>query len=150
MPPKKDPPSVEESLAGLADGLAKLLASNESITRQIATQIKTTTNLVTTLAKAKSEIPLSEPPENDPPPPYKSPRIQLPFFDGSNPLDWLFQADQYFTFYAIPTNQRLALVAFYLQGDALSLAHPYSKTFKPLSSNLNNLGDSGAHVRPTD
>ncbi|GJU43443.1 hypothetical protein Tco_1200709 [Tanacetum coccineum] len=41
-------------------------------------------------------------------------------FDGTSPLDWLFQADQYFTFYNIPLEQRVALASFHFQGDALS------------------------------
>ncbi|GJT50246.1 retrotransposon gag protein [Tanacetum coccineum] len=44
----------------------------------------------------------------------------LPTFDGTCPLDWLFQADQYFTFYNIPVDQRVALASFHFQGDALS------------------------------
>ncbi|GJT68017.1 ty3-gypsy retrotransposon protein [Tanacetum coccineum] len=44
----------------------------------------------------------------------------LPKFDGTSPLDWLFQADQYFTFYNIPLEQRVALASFHFQGDALS------------------------------
>ena len=50
----------------------------------------------------------------------RPPKITLPTFDGSNPLDWLFQAEQYFVFYNIATHQRLPIVAFHLSGDALS------------------------------
>jgi len=48
------------------------------------------------------------------------PKIQLSFFDGSDLLDWLFQADQFFQFYNITWESRLHMVAFYMHGDALS------------------------------
>ncbi|GJX65230.1 retrotransposon gag protein [Tanacetum coccineum] len=47
-------------------------------------------------------------------------KITLPTFNGSNTLDWLFQADQYFTFYNIEPPHRLAMISFHLFGDALS------------------------------
>ncbi|OMO79377.1 reverse transcriptase [Corchorus capsularis] len=50
----------------------------------------------------------------------KSPKIHLSTFDGTNPLDWLFQAEQYFSFHAIAPEQRLPLVAFYMSGLPLS------------------------------
>ncbi|KAL0367203.1 UNVERIFIED_CONTAM: hypothetical protein Sradi_3610400 [Sesamum radiatum] len=50
----------------------------------------------------------------------KPPKISLPFFDGSNPLDWLFQANQYFTYYQTPPPDRLPLISFYMHRPALS------------------------------
>jgi len=76
--------------------------------------------------------------QNPPPPPQTSPRsshshlhqqqppsprppaLTLPFFEGTQPLDGLFQAKQYFSFYQIPMDQRLAMMGFHMQGDALS------------------------------
>ncbi|XP_058757457.1 uncharacterized protein LOC131630720 [Vicia villosa] len=58
---------------------------------------------------------------NIPPlPPPRSPKLELPMFDGSEPLDWLFQAEQYFNFYNLPPENRLSLISFYMKGDALS------------------------------
>lgn len=53
-------------------------------------------------------------------PKLKQPKIQLKPFNGSKPLDWLFQADQYFTLYHVLVEQRLHYVSFFMQGDALS------------------------------
>ncbi|KAK9071834.1 hypothetical protein SSX86_008263 [Deinandra increscens subsp. villosa] len=50
----------------------------------------------------------------------RPPKINLPMFDGSNPLDWIFQAENYFTYYQIPVAQCLNLAVFYLTGEALS------------------------------
>ncbi|XP_050908813.1 uncharacterized protein LOC127122537 [Lathyrus oleraceus] len=49
----------------------------------------------------------------------KPPKLRLLPFDGTNPLDWVFQANQFFAHYAIPHHQRLAHVAGYMTGDAL-------------------------------
>lgn len=58
------------------------------------------------------------------PPPFsdhqpKPPKLHLQPFDGSNPLEWIFQADQFFTYYSIPPHQRLAHIAPYMVDDAL-------------------------------
>ena len=58
--------------------------------------------------------------QQSPTPTIRPPTLNLPFFDGTHPLDWLFQADQYFSFYQIPPDQRLPMVGFHMQGDALS------------------------------
>jgi len=50
----------------------------------------------------------------------RPPKIQLSFFDGSDPLDWLFQADQFFQFYNITWESRLHMAAFYMREYALS------------------------------
>ncbi|XP_058751143.1 uncharacterized protein LOC131624200 [Vicia villosa] len=52
-------------------------------------------------------------------PTFRSPKLELPLFDGYSPLEWLFQAEQYFSFYNLPPENRLSLVSFYMKGDAL-------------------------------
>lgn len=52
--------------------------------------------------------------------PVRTPKIELIPFDGTNPLEWLFQAEQFFAFYNIPNESRLSLASFYMKGDALS------------------------------
>ncbi|KAL0419109.1 UNVERIFIED_CONTAM: hypothetical protein Sradi_1324400 [Sesamum radiatum] len=65
-----------------------------------------------------------QPPPALPPSPSSSniklPKLTLPPFDGSNPLDWIFQAEQFFTFYQVAQEHRLDLISFYMQGDAWS------------------------------
>jgi len=53
-------------------------------------------------------------------PQFCTPKIELNTFDGTNPLEWVFQAEQFFSFYSIPHENRLALASFYMKGDALS------------------------------
>ncbi|XP_019450613.1 PREDICTED: uncharacterized protein LOC109352884 [Lupinus angustifolius] len=50
----------------------------------------------------------------------RPPKLQLLPFDGSEPLDWIFQAEQFFQFYLISPEQRIPMIAFYMQGEALS------------------------------
>jgi len=50
----------------------------------------------------------------------KPPKLILLPFDRSNLLDWLFQADQYFTHYSINPNLHLSYIASYMSGDALA------------------------------
>ncbi|XP_058757342.1 uncharacterized protein LOC131630580 [Vicia villosa] len=58
----------------------------------------------------------------NPPPPnsgFRHPKIELSYFDGTDALEWLFQAEQFFAFYSIPYENRLPMAAFYMKGDAL-------------------------------
>jgi len=49
----------------------------------------------------------------------KPPKIRLLPFDGNNLMDWVFQAEQFFSPYSIPRPQRLANITGYMIGDAL-------------------------------
>ncbi|RHN51749.1 putative succinate dehydrogenase (quinone) [Medicago truncatula] len=56
---------------------------------------------------------------NPSPPSFRTPKLELSMFDGTDPLEWLFQAEQFFTFYQIPVESRLPMSSFYMKGDAL-------------------------------
>ncbi|KEH41756.1 hypothetical protein MTR_1g054555 [Medicago truncatula] len=60
------------------------------------------------------------PPPPLPPPPFKPSKLTLPAFDGTNPLDWLFQAEQFFNHYNIQPATRLQYLSTYMTGDALA------------------------------
>nr|GEU30150.1 hypothetical protein [Tanacetum cinerariifolium] len=148
MPPKHDPPSIKESIVAMSENISKLTVSTnlnndkilanqaasslqlknlgkqlENLGKQLATQNEQNGNLIATLTQPLQRT-IQMPPPTAPPPnrdlQIRPPKLNLPAFDGTNPLDWLFQADQYFSFYNITPPQRLAMVAFYLSGDALS------------------------------
>ncbi|GJS06497.1 transposon ty3-G gag-pol polyprotein [Tanacetum coccineum] len=128
-------------MAAMAANISKLLESqtitNENIkatqaqsssqldviSKQLVAQYEQTATLISTIAQNHGRT-HQQPPNNAPPMPYGlkiwPPKLNLPAFDGSNPLDWLFQADQYFSFYNITPPQRLSMIAFHLTGDALS------------------------------
>ena len=122
MPPKRDPPSIEEAIAALSENISKLVASSnlnnekllanqaasslqlENIGKQLAAQYEQTTNLIATIAQTPQRN-TQTPPHTAPPPncdlQIRPPIFFLRAFDGTNPLDWLFQVDQYFSFYNI-------------------------------------------------
>ncbi|GKB30446.1 ty3-gypsy retrotransposon protein [Tanacetum coccineum] len=105
MPPRKDT-SNDDPPTSFQDQLSVLNAKVDALTNSMAT-----------LLQARP------PPPPPPPPPHNQPRppkILLPNFDGSNPLDWIFQANNYFEYYSIPADQRVTLAVFYFIGDALS------------------------------
>ncbi|XP_077233660.1 uncharacterized protein LOC143875969 [Tasmannia lanceolata] len=47
-------------------------------------------------------------------------RMDVPHFDGTDPTGWTFKVEQFFHYYSIPEDQRLALTSFHLDGPALS------------------------------
>ncbi|KAJ0719583.1 putative retrotransposon gag domain, aspartic peptidase domain superfamily [Helianthus annuus] len=142
MPPRKDttgddlPPTVSDQLSQL------IIATNSSSSHtaaQLTALIETTTNLATQITKLTDNITTDSfrngtpkstddsSSSNNRRPTPKPPKINLPLFDGSNPLGWIFQAENYFSYYKVPPEERIELTAFHLVGDALSwyqnLAH---------------------------
>ncbi|GJS84533.1 ty3-gypsy retrotransposon protein [Tanacetum coccineum] len=123
MPPKRDPPPIEEALASITEALTKLnttfTETQDAMRQQLAQHFEHTTALMTiNTTKPETVINTTTPPTHGLD--IRPPKLTLPTFNGSNPLDWLFQADQYFTFYNIEPPRRLAMIAFHLSGDALS------------------------------
>jgi hypothetical protein len=42
-------------------------------------------------------------------------KLSVPRFDGSNPIDWLFQIESFFNFHEMPEASRLQIVAFHFR-----------------------------------
>nr|XP_043614527.1 uncharacterized protein LOC122586615 [Erigeron canadensis] len=149
MPPRKDASSSDEMSSTSNDQLNQLItittnsANNQAnLNTQIAALVQATTNLnakldaqtentarlinqVTRLTdRSTSESDEEEPTRHhvnrDQPRNPRPPKIQLPNFDGSHPLGWIFQAENYFTYYQIPPQERVTLTAFHFVGDALT------------------------------
>ncbi|KAL4587069.1 hypothetical protein LXL04_011719 [Taraxacum kok-saghyz] len=147
MPPKPEssssfftvdnPPSLESSMAAMVDNISHLVNSSTTnqahtqaqlniIMKQLSTQYEQTNallaNIIKTTDKAETSktFPKPEFQHQNTNQAIRHPKLTLATFDGSNPLDWLFQADQYFSFYDIQPPERLTMTAFHLSGDALS------------------------------
>jgi len=41
-------------------------------------------------------------------------RLDLPTFDGDDPSNWVYKANQYFEFYQVPENRKVKVASFYL------------------------------------
>lgn len=52
--------------------------------------------------------------------PVRATKAMLAPFDGSNPLEWIFQAESYFELNQVAIPQHLALVPFFMTGLALA------------------------------
>ncbi|OMO55704.1 reverse transcriptase [Corchorus capsularis] len=50
----------------------------------------------------------------------KTPKYFLTHFDGSNVHAWIFQAEQYFSYYSIAPDQRIPIAGFFMTGEALT------------------------------
>ena len=46
-------------------------------------------------------------------------RLDFPRFKGDDPASWVYKANQYFSFYQTPLNERLLMASFHMEGDAL-------------------------------
>lgn len=71
-----------------------------------------------------------------PPPPPLLPlscphiKLEVPCFDGHNPLGWIFKISQFFEYQATPKEECITLASFYLNGPALSwFEWSYRKAF---------------------
>lgn len=47
-------------------------------------------------------------------------KLEVPRFDGQDPLGWIFKISQFFDYQGVPEQERLTVVSFYMEGPALS------------------------------
>jgi hypothetical protein len=48
---------------------------------------------------------------------YLIPKIDMRKFDGKDPITWIFQMEQLFDIYQVPTLQKVTLASLYLEPD---------------------------------
>jgi len=133
MPPlKPQTKDLEEILQSIQERLSCIQVQMEDNHNRQAAMKTNNDSVQSTLTFLMNQIPSTHPDENTSHPPgstqynsnplpnIRSPKLQLAFFEGPEPLDWLFQAEQYFTFYHIPSELRISMVAFHMKGEALS------------------------------
>ncbi|KAL0385789.1 UNVERIFIED_CONTAM: hypothetical protein Sradi_2973200 [Sesamum radiatum] len=134
IPPKLTQ-ALEDAVHSLTERLAELHASLEQhiqssslrhdslassvadLRLQIQTHSASSASSPPLLYTSSSSAPLPQFPSALVP---KPPKLHLPPFDGSEPLDWIFQAEQYFTYHQVAPPQRLAIISFFMHGEALS------------------------------
>lgn len=110
---KSDIAQLQESIAALTTAFTEF-KTNQDLRHE--TYLNTFQTLQTQQLESQSNSPIVTATPLDT---IKPPKLVLPFFDGSNPLDWVFQANQFFTHYGIAQAQRLTHIACYMSGDAL-------------------------------
>ncbi|MCI00025.1 hypothetical protein A2U01_0021039 [Trifolium medium] len=75
------------------------------------------------------------------PPPHKTPhlKLDLPRFQGTDPLGWIFKISQFFTYHNTPEEERITVASFYLDGAALAC---YLSDFEALANRIVGLSPS--------
>jgi hypothetical protein len=79
--------------------------------------------IITQLATLTTQpTPPTPPPLNPPPLNTALPRMKLdvPKFDGSDAMGWIFKISQFFDYHNTPEEDRLTVASFYMEGQALS------------------------------
>ena len=46
-------------------------------------------------------------------------KLDFPRFDGTDPLNWIFRAEQFFSYYDTPDPQRLTIAAVHMEGTVI-------------------------------
>lgn len=68
-----------------------------------------------------SHLTSTTPATNQPPsPPRLSVKLDVPRFDGHDPLGWIFKITQFFDYQGTPEEDLIMVSSFYLDGPALS------------------------------
>ncbi|XP_035834255.1 uncharacterized protein LOC118482726 [Helianthus annuus] len=138
MPPRKDVSSSDETSPPIAEQLSLLIeattaasANSTETANNLADLIRATQTLTTKIDQLTDHVTAGD----DSPPRHRSPlrrpqnqnrrqprqpKITLPLFDGSNSLEWIFQAENFFSYYQTPEDERVELAVFHFVGDALS------------------------------
>ncbi|MCH81119.1 retrovirus-related pol polyprotein from transposon opus [Trifolium medium] len=111
------PPSIAELTASINN----LVQSQQAFQTSISADFNNLTNDVNTI-RAHLGPPGFPPLHNHDPPPFPSTTIKLdiPRFDGSDPLGWIFKITQFFDYHSTPDDQRLRIASFYMEGEALT------------------------------
>jgi hypothetical protein len=111
------PPSIIE----LAASINNLVQSQQTFQTAISTNLN---NLVTDVNNLRARLPppgFPHTPNHDPPPLHTtSIKLDIPRFDGTDPLGWIFKITQFFDYHLTPDDQRLRIASFYMEGEALT------------------------------
>ncbi|GAU35886.1 hypothetical protein TSUD_383780 [Trifolium subterraneum] len=65
-------------------------------------------------------FPFPHDPGPPPQPHHTTIKLEIPKFDGSNALGWIFKITQFFDFHRTPEDQRIRMASFYMEGEALT------------------------------
>ncbi|MCI75985.1 hypothetical protein A2U01_0097254, partial [Trifolium medium] len=47
-------------------------------------------------------------------------KLDVPKFDGTDAMGWIFKISQFFDYHQTPEEERLTIASFYMEGQALS------------------------------
>ncbi|GAU45274.1 hypothetical protein TSUD_99960 [Trifolium subterraneum] len=90
---------------------------------ELTEKVDTIITQLQTLTTQSRPTPTPTPPPYPPPqPPHFLPRMKLdvPKFDGTDAMGWIFKISQFFDFHQTTEEERLTVASFYMEGPALS------------------------------
>jgi hypothetical protein len=110
------PPPPPVTLSDIAHTLQQLITTQQDF-RHDLTAINTEIGLLQNRLTTGGATP-------PPPPPHgfsnTTIKLEIPRFDGSDALGWIFKINQFFDFHQTPADQRLNIASFYMEGEALT------------------------------
>ncbi|GAU49705.1 hypothetical protein TSUD_182030 [Trifolium subterraneum] len=111
------PTTIEEAI--------RLLTSNQSSLHsqqtRMASQIDEILHKLAALDPATASASATSPPPPSPPPfprPHRM-KLDVPRFNGTDALGWIFKINQFFDYHDTPEAERLTVASFYMEGPAL-------------------------------
>jgi len=95
------------------DQLEEAISSLSEKHSELASKVDVLCDRLTQLA--------TQPTTSSPPPPPRHPvKLDIPRFNGHDPLGWIFKITQFFYYQGTPNDDRITVTSFYLDGPALS------------------------------
>lgn len=117
---------LEEAISRLSQGQASLTQNHTSLNTKMDS-IHTSLNskidsILDRLAAIIVTLPSPSSPTHHSPSPVHRPHMKLnvPRFDGHDPLGWIIKISQFFDYQGIPEHEHLIIASFYMDGPALS------------------------------
>lgn len=109
---------IEEAITKLTSNQLTLTAIQNTMKTKIdellqkIAQLETSQHSPTSSTANQCSIPSS-------PNPHRM-KLEVPRFDGTNPLGWIFKITQFFEYHTTPDHECLTIVSFYMEGPALA------------------------------
>lgn len=101
---------LEDVLARLGHTMHSMTLKMDELLNRVAPLTPSSTNNPTPVHHYSPSVPATT---------HKM-KLEVPRFDGTEPLRWIFKINQYFEYYGILDNDRLTIASFYMEGRALA------------------------------
>lgn len=116
-----DPESTSLSPDKLEDVLSRLTKQQLYLGESVNAMTLKIDELIQRISPVFSTTPPTPPPL---PPPVPTPihrlKLDVPRFDGSDPLGWIYKITQFFEYHGTPDSDKLTIASFYMEGRALA------------------------------
>jgi len=113
-------------ITGSSDKLEDAILQLTTHQLSLGESMKTMTLKIDELLHRISPLLSAPTPSSSTPPPPPTPalnhriKLDVPRFDGSDPLGWIFKINQFFEYHGTPKQEHLTLASFYMDGRALA------------------------------